>query len=303
MPAVERLIRKAYGEDATLADVLHKIKEAERELHEKRCKALEVYQEKQRAILWSYIKEVWDLLGNFVRHDYLPQFSVTSDRHQLVNIRAIRARKRGLDTYGYLPSDEALLEHVPYLSAIAAYIPSGKLEYDWFLSNNPFPSPTQDRAVAIDRKHRWYTQQWHNMRWDINVDQKPAWFVEAAWRVLVNSIIASMNFSPSLCPRFDGLQTTFIAALKNDLLPKVPPYAGVEASDDDMEKMWFRLALIWLTGDEVAGWSCKALVPDDVRNNLTKLGQDFQRGMRDHSARFGIQLHELGTRGLPVTEN
>ena len=296
LPAVERLVRKSYGEGVTLADVLHEIQAAERELRDKRCKAQEVYRKKQQTILWSYIKEVWDLLGNFARHDYLPQFSVTNDRQQLANIR--ETRTGGLDMYGYLPSDEALLEHVPFLGAIATYIPSGKLEHGWFLSNTSFPSPTNDPTVVIYRKSRWYTPEWHNMRWDMRVDQKPAWFVEAAWRVLVDTIIAPLNFTLSLGMRFiDGLQTTFIAALNKDLFPKVP-YAWVEAGDD-MERVWLRLALIWLTAGEVAGWPWRDQVPEDVRNNLIRLGQDFQRGMKDHSARFGIQLHELGTRALP----
>lgn len=275
-PTVDRLIRQSYGEDVTLQDLQYEIREVERERYEERMAKREVYRGQQRTILFSYIKEIWDLLG------ILPTASATSatsDSQQLAKIRETRVD--GLNKYGVLPSDLELLKHVPYLSAIAAYIPSGELELDWFFGHHVF----QHHDPTVET----WQLPWHNMRWDMRVNQKPAWFVEAAWRVIVRSVseILTTTLMKGM-PFRDGLHACFIAALKKDLLSKAL-YASMDPGDDP-ELMWTRLAYIWWKGATTPPWSS---VPEAIRNDLVRLGHDFKRGLQNQWARFGIQLHDL----------
>lgn len=290
-PTVERLVRKSYGEGVTLAEVIYEIREVEWEFIEQRSKVREVYRSKQRAILFSYIKEIWNLLRN---NSGGLSPNVTDDRQQLADIREFRVG--GLDVYGYLPSDEALLKHVPRLSAVAAHIPTKKLQPDWFLKHSCY-----DPTVVIERRKPPRLPLWHNMRWDMRVDQKPAWFVEAAWRVIFQTVCEFLNTSLVTCMRLrEGLQRSFVWALRLDLDDRIP-YLGMDTTDpEDMEVVWIRIAYIWWKGEEVASWYWEHIVPETVWRKLLELGQSFQRGKRAHWARFGIQLHELGTRALQV---
>lgn len=288
MPIVERLVRKSYGEDATLAGVLHKIQVARWEISDRRLEVREVYRKKQRSILFLYVREIWDLLRNLSSN-----VTTSSDHKQLADIREHRVGK--LDMYGYLPSDDILLEHVPHLSAIAAYIPSHMLRLDWFIDHGG--SISHDPTIS----NKWwesssYKQPWHMMRWDTRVDQKPAWFVEAAWRVIVQTVNGYLNSSLSACLwRSEGLQPCFITGFKINLEDKI----RIE-EDEDMQGMWSRLAYIWWARDEVPSWYWQHFISEDVCRYLVKLGQDFQRDKQKHWARFGIQLHELGTRAPSV---
>ena len=239
-----------------------------------------VYRGQQRAILFSYIKEIWDLLG------MLQTASVTNDGPQLANIRETRVG--GLDKYGFLPSDEALRKHVPYLSAIAAYIPSGELELDWFFGHPGFSH--QDPTVVTQRWGSLRPPLWHNMRWDMRVNQKPAWYVEAAWRVIVQTVCENLTTTFLKAMSFrDGLHACFIAAFKEDLLSKAP-YFSTDPGDDHLGLMWTRLAYMWWQGDILPP---RSHVPQDIPLDLVRLGHDFKRGVRKQWARFGIQLHDL----------
>ena len=345
-PTVERLVRKSYGKDYTLADVLSEIREVEREAYVKRQQAEDEYRIKQRSMIFLYIKEIWDLLRGHVGQLNQPptpganantntDADITRDydyRQELDDIRTTRLS--GLDKHGFLPSDTMLLEHVPYLCAVAAYIPSVELEHTWFFKDTyPFlhNDPTVKRKPLRTRHstiwHRYNNHHHHhnnnnnnnnnnnsnsnsghphNMRWDMRVNQNPAWYVEAAWRMLVDTAGEYLNTTITGCLPFGHgtLQHCFVSALKKELLAKegaasCAATTALVATDPDPELLWIRLACIWWRGEYFPQWHWEPEVPEDVRRELVTLGKDLKARVSTCWPRLGIQLHHLGTRPAP----